>query len=162
MKIILHAHKDYEIRNQLKELIENAFPQGIVILTDTRQQLAETLGRPLHNVSVLIAFISDSEDVGILASLKPLFEDRRLILVFCKRSDGIQKYALRLEPLYTSYFENNFQDVISVLLRIEQKLSHRPSRQKHNKKQFPGNKNANGSCFQESPHPAKDSNQHNY
>ena len=123
MKIILHAHKDYEVRNQLKELIEKAFPQGIVVLTDTRQQLTETLGRPLHNVAVLIAFISDSEDVGTLSSLKPLFEDRKLILVFCKRSDDIQKYALRLEPLFISHFENSFQDVISVLLRIEQKLS---------------------------------------
>ena len=121
MKIILHAPKEYEFKNRLQELIERAFPRGQVILTKTRLQLSETLGRPLHNVSVLIAFISDSEDVGTLFSLKPLFENIKPILIFCKRSDELGKYALLLEPSYTSHSPNNFQDVISVLFRIEQK-----------------------------------------
>ncbi len=121
MKIILHALKGYQFRDQLKKKIEQAFPHGQVILADSGQHLCETLGRPLHKVSVLIAFISDSEDVGTLSHLKPLLENIKMILIFCRQSDEIQRAALRLEPLYTSHSATNFQDVISVLQRIEQK-----------------------------------------
>ena len=130
MKIILHAQKEYDFRNQLQELIERAFPKSQVVLTNTRRQLSGTLGRPLHNVSVLIVFISDSEDVSTLFSLKPLFENIKPILIFCKRSDELGKQALQLEPLYSSHSRNNFQDVISVLFRIEQKLRRRLSSSK--------------------------------
>ena len=121
MKIILHASENDELRNRLKTLIEDAFPEGEIVLTVTRPHLYKVLCRPLHNVSVLIAFITDSNSVDLLYSLKPLFENVKLILIFCKRVEGIQKSALLLEPLYTRHSDNNFQDIILVLQRIEQK-----------------------------------------
>ncbi len=121
MKIILHATENHALRSQLKDRIEDTFPKGQIILTNSGLQLSEALCRPLHNISVLIAFISDSESVSLLLPLMPLFENLKLILIFCKRLDDVQKSALLLEPLYSSYFENDFQDVISVLKRIEQK-----------------------------------------
>jgi hypothetical protein len=124
MKIILHASENDELRSRLKTRIEGALPEGEVVLTDTRLHLSNVLCRPLHNVSVLIAFITDSNSVHLLFSLKPLFENVKLILIFCGRVDDVQKSALLLEPLYTCHSENNFQDIISVLQRIEQKQMH--------------------------------------
>ncbi|MGD9826112.1 hypothetical protein [Desulfobacter sp.] len=121
MKIILHATENHALRNQLKNRIEDTFPKGRIILTNSGRHLSEVLCRPLHNVSVLVAFISDSQSVSLLLPLTPLFENLKLILIFCKRIDEVQKSALLLEPLYSSYSENNFQDVISVLQRMEQK-----------------------------------------
>jgi len=121
MNIILHATENHALRSQLKNRIENTFPKGRIILTNSGLHLSEALCRPLHNISVLVAFISDSKSVSLLLPLMPLFENLKLILIFCKRLDDVQKSALLLEPLYSSYFENNFQDVISVLQRIEQK-----------------------------------------
>lgn len=121
MKIILHATENHELRSQLKNRIEDAFPTGRIILTNSGRHLSEALCRPLHNVSVLVAFINDSKSVSLLLPLMPLFENLKLILIFCKRIDDVQKSALLLEPLYSSYSENNFQDVISVLQRMEQK-----------------------------------------
>lgn len=121
MKMILHATENHELRSQLKCRIEDGFPKGQIILTNSGLQLSEILCRPLHNVSVIVAFINDSKSVSCLSPLMPLFENLKLILIFCKRIDEIQKSALLLEPLYSSYSGNNFQDVIEVLQRIEQK-----------------------------------------
>ena len=122
MKIILHANENDTHRNRLKAIIDDAFSQGEIILTDQGVQVSEVLGRPLHNVSVLIAFITDSESVDLLLSLKPLFENIKLILMLCNRVDTTQQSILLLEPLFTSYSEDDFQDIISVLQRIEQKV----------------------------------------
>ena len=84
--------------------------------------MSEVLGRPLHNVSVLIAFITDVESIDLLFSLKPLFENIKLILMLRNRADTIQKSVLLLEPLLASYSEDDLQDIISVLQRIEQKV----------------------------------------
>ncbi|WP_020589134.1 hypothetical protein [Desulfobacter curvatus] len=121
MKIILHANENDELRSRLKTRIEDNFPESEIVLTDAGPHLSEVLCRPLHNVSVLIAFITDSKSVGLLFSLKPLFENVKLILIYCKRIDEIQKSALLLEPSYIHHSGNNFQDIISVLQRIEQK-----------------------------------------
>lgn len=121
MKLILHAGENQGYRRQLKTIIEDTFPKGEIVLTDDGAQLSEVLCRPLHNVLVLIAFICDSEGFDPLLALKPLFENIKIILIFCERVDEIQASALLLEPLYTTHSDNNFQDVISVLKRIEQK-----------------------------------------
>lgn len=121
MKIILHANENDAHRNRLKAIIEGAFPEGDIILTDQGSQLSTVLGRPLHNVSVLIAFITDSDGVDLLLPLKPLFENIKLILMVCGSVDNIQNSVLLLEPLFTSSSENDFQDIISVLQRIEQR-----------------------------------------
>ncbi len=124
MKIILYANEECEFRDRLQGRIINALPQVQVDLADSGQHLVKILSRPLHNISVLIVFISDAEDVGVLLSLKTLFEDIKLILIGGKRGDQVPKSSLRLEPLYTSHSETDFQDVISVLQRIEQKQMH--------------------------------------
>lgn len=124
MRIILHASEDDTHRNRLKAIIEGAFPEGDIILTDQGTQLSAVLGRPLHNVSVLIAFIADSDGLELLFSLRSLFENVKLILMLCDSVENIQKSVLLLEPLFTSYSEDDFQDIISVLQRIEQKGMH--------------------------------------
>lgn len=121
MKIILHANKNCDLRNQLKSQIESQFPDGQILLTNSEQHLSESLCRPLHNVSMLIAFISDSDSISLLFPLKPLFENIKLILMFHRNFDGIEESAILMEPLYTSYTENNFKDVILILQRIAQK-----------------------------------------
>ena len=124
MKIILHANENDAHRNRLEAVIDDAFSQGEIILTDQGGQLSEVLGRPLHNVSVLIAFITDSESIDLLVSLKPLFENIKLILMLCNRVDTTQQSILLLEPLFTSYSEDDFQDIISILQRIAQRTMH--------------------------------------
>nr|WP_321400620.1 hypothetical protein [uncultured Desulfobacter sp.] len=121
MKIILHANKNDAHRNRLKRTIEDTFSEGEIILTDQASQLSMVLGRPLHNVSVLIVFITDTESVDLLFPLKHLFENIKLILMFCDRVDNTPKSVLLLEPLFTSYSEDDFQDIISVLQRIAQR-----------------------------------------
>ena len=124
MKIILHAGENDAHRNRLKAIIDASFPDSETILTDHGSQLSEALGRPFHNVSVLIAFITDADDVDLLFSLKPLFENIKLILMLCGRVENIQNSVLLLEPLLTRYSEDDFQDIISVLQRIAQKGAH--------------------------------------
>ena len=91
MKIILYANEECEFRDRLKGRIINALPQVQVDLADSGQHLVKILSRPLHNISVLIVFISDAEDVGVLLSLKTLFEDIKLILIGGKRGDQVPK-----------------------------------------------------------------------
>jgi hypothetical protein len=121
MKIILHAGENDAHRNRLKAIIEASFPDSETILTDQGVQLSAVLGRPFHNVSVLIAFITDSDGVDLLSSLKSLFENIKLILILCGNVENIQNPLLLLEPLLTIYSEDDFQDIISVLQRIAQK-----------------------------------------
>jgi hypothetical protein len=121
MKIILYADEKGEFKLLLKNLIRDKLPGIQIEQTDSEQQLSEALCRPLHNVSVLIAFIDDSKDVAPLLSLKPLFENTKLIWICSKNGFDLKESALLLSPLYISYPENNFQDVISILQHIEQK-----------------------------------------
>ncbi len=121
MKIILHDPEDSEFQSRLQARIEEEFPDVQIVLTNTIQHLSESLCRPLHNVSALIAFVTDSNSITLLSSLVPLFENTKLILIFCKKMDGLEKFTFLLEPLYVSYPENNFEDIIWVLQRIEEK-----------------------------------------
>jgi len=121
MKVILHAGENDAHRNRLKTIINGSFPEGEIILTSEGAQLTAVLGRPLHHVSVLIAFITDADGVDLLFSLKHLFENIKLILMLCESVNNIQNSVLLLEPLFTSHAEDDFQDIISVLQRIEQK-----------------------------------------
>lgn len=120
MKILLHAFKENGVKIQLDNLIAKELPEVKTVVTDSRQLLSETLCRPLHNFTVLIAFVENSDNIMALLSLKPLFENIKLILVsgsneFVSAKDSI----LLLEPVYTKSSDNNFMDVISVLKRIE-------------------------------------------
>ena len=121
MKIILHAQDNCELRDQLKLQIESVFSESQIILTTAIQQLSDALCRPLHNISVVIALIIDAQSPRLLSPLMPLFENIKLILLFRERSDGAWKAALHLEPLCTGFSGDGFQDVISVLKRIEEK-----------------------------------------
>ena len=138
MKIILHAYKNSESRICLKRLIEELMPEVQIEFTDSQQQLYEKLCRPLNNYSALIAFLDDSEGAELLLSLKDLFENIKLILVFAKEINGSRKSLILLEPVCTMFSENSFMDIISVLKRIQQK-------QKPPLNLF----DANRSCFQE-------------
>ena len=124
MKLILHANENCKYRSRLKGRIEHEFPEAQMVSTSSKQHLSETLCRPLHNFSVLIALMTDSKSASVLLSLVPLFENIKLILIFCNEIDEFEKSILLLEPLYISYPEANFQDVVSVLHRIEQKQMH--------------------------------------
>lgn len=121
MKILLHAYENSETRIRLKNLIEEKLPEVQMVLTHSKQHLSIKLCRPLHNFSALIAFLDDSESASILLSLKPFFENIKIILVICKNSDGLKESSLLLEPLFTKFNGNNFMDVISILNRIQQK-----------------------------------------
>ncbi len=122
MKIILHADETCEIRSRLMNQVEDELPEVQIALTNSKQDLSEALCRPLHNFSVLICFIDDSESVELLISLKPLFENIKLILIHSKRVEDIRKDILKLEPSFISASEN-FTDIIFVLQHIEQKQS---------------------------------------
>ncbi len=122
MKIILHAYNKSELPNQLRALIQDKFGDIQIQMTNSQQHLFEGLCRPAHCFSVVIAFVDDSESVELLISLKPLFENIKLILIVSKNIEDTRKNLLRLEPLFTSHSEN-FTDIISVLQRIEQKQS---------------------------------------
>lgn len=121
MKILLHGGENHELKSRLRTQIQDVFPQGELVLTHALGDLTDALCRPLHNISVLIAFITDSKSIDMLFSLKPLLENVKLILIFCQQVGDVQKSVLRLEPLYAGCFEDDFQDIISVLQRIEYK-----------------------------------------
>lgn len=122
MKIILHSYKKCELQNQVKMLIQDNFPDMQTQMTNSQQQLFETLCRPAHCFSVVIAFVDDQNSLELLISLKPIFENIKLILIISCKIEGIRKDILELEPLLTSDPEK-FMDIISVLQRIEQKQS---------------------------------------
>ena len=118
MKIILYAD-DKEARGKIfRKLIQNQFPDIQMDILGSVRGLSEKLCRPLNRISVIVIFVICEKDIDRLLTLKPLFDNIRLILVLPDRTTGVMAHGLQLNPCFISYLDSDFLDIASVLKKL--------------------------------------------
>jgi hypothetical protein len=118
MKIILYADDKEEMGKNFGKLIQNQFPDIQLDTLNSVSRLSEKLCRPLNRISVIIIFVTCERDIDRLLTLKPLFDNIRLILVLPDRTTGMMAHGLQLNPCFISYFDSDFSDITSVLKKL--------------------------------------------
>ena len=120
MKIILYAEDKEEVGENLQKLIQHQLPNIQIDAIHSVRQLSSTLCRPLNRVSVIVIFVMCEKDIDQFLTLKPLFDNIRLILVLPDGTTGMMAPWLQLNPCFISYRDNDFSDITSVLKKIYQ------------------------------------------
>ncbi len=122
MKIILYTESKEGMGKNLQELIHHQLPKVQIDAIHSIRRLSSTLCRPLNRVSVIIVFVMCEKDVDPFLTLKPLFDNIRLILVLPDGTTGMMAPWLQLNPSFISYTDtytdNDFSDILSVLKKI--------------------------------------------
>lgn len=118
MKIILYADDKEAMGKNFGKLIQNQFPDIQMDILGSVRCLSEKLCRPLNRISVIVIFVTCERDIDGLLTLKPLFDNIRLILVLPDRTRGMMAHGLQLNPCFISYLDSDFSDIISVLKKL--------------------------------------------
>jgi hypothetical protein len=77
------------------------------------------MSEPLNHVSVIIAWIHKKNELENLFDLLPLIKTARVILVLPDRKQQTISIGIKLNPSFISYQDNNFEDIITVLKKIQ-------------------------------------------
>lgn len=118
MKIILYTEDKQEMGDDLQKLILHQLPTVQTDAVQSFRRLSSMICRPLNRVSVIILFVMCETDIDQFITLKPLFDNIRVILVLPDGTRDMMAPWLQLKPSFISYRDNDFSDIISVLKKI--------------------------------------------
>ncbi len=119
MRTIFYSNDINEIQTKLDNSTYNQI-QGITVeIIDSFQCLTKQMSEPLNHVSVIIAWIHKKNELENLFDLLPLIKTARVILVLPDRKQQTISIGIKLNPSFISYQDNNFEDIITVLKKIQ-------------------------------------------
>jgi hypothetical protein len=119
MRTIFYSNDINEIQTKLDNSTYNQI-QGITVeIIDSLQCLTKQMSEPLNHVSVIIAWIHKKNELENLFDLLPLIKTARVILVLPDRKQQTILIGIKLNPSFISYQDNNFEDIITVLKKIQ-------------------------------------------
>ena len=127
MNVILFADSPQAMETTLEQLIQDELPKIKVETLDSIERISQKLRRPLNGISVIIIFIVSINQVEKFFSLKPFFDNTRLILILPDNDNRLMAKGLQLNPCFVSYLDDDPSDIISVLKKIEQRKKNRHS-----------------------------------
>ncbi len=125
MNLVLYADRSQKMGKILEQLIQDQLPNIQVETLGSISRIAQRLCRPLNGISVIILFIISGNQVEKLLTLKPFFDNTRLILVLPDTDKALVAKGLQLNPCFVSYLDNDPHDITSVLKKIEPLIKER-------------------------------------
>jgi len=120
MKIALYADPVQEMGNTIEGMIQNELPQIQIEKMNSIGYLKKSLCRPLNRISVIVGFVFHEKDIDLLLTLRPLFDDIRLILILPDRGKKLTALGLGLNPCFVGYSDSDPADITLVLKKIDQ------------------------------------------
>ncbi|MCA1784345.1 MAG: hypothetical protein LC657_00015 [Desulfobacteraceae bacterium] len=89
-----------------------------IIVSDSIEKINVTLCRPLHEISVIILPIASTSELAAFQNLNPVFEKSRVILILPDRNPETLAKSIRIKSSFITYFDNDIQDIASVLKKL--------------------------------------------
>jgi hypothetical protein len=75
----------------------------------------------LNRITVIVVFVIYENDIEKLLTLRPLFDDIRLILILPDREKNLVALGLGLNPCFVGYSDSDPADIALVLKKIDQR-----------------------------------------
>ena len=161
MSILLFSNNGRECENRLVEVVRSLTRSHALEVFHSVEELAIRFREPRGSLSVMIFIAGSRLDLVDLHSIKELFFDLPIILVFPDRMKETARLGFKLYPRFVSYGDGKFEDVKGVLgnllrrfeerdiLKREkiQKVSPRKTRARKNKGVFRDMETVLGICI---------------
>lgn len=122
IKILLYADAGEPRAEALTREILSTIPQAGISRAFDLDGLSRRLARPLNRVLVILAFAPCTDTLKKLLELKPLFDNKKLILILKSYNQGVLPLGLKLGPSFISGPGSDLADVPLVINQIRQKL----------------------------------------
>ena len=119
MKTIFYSNGINEIKRKLDNSTYHQIQDINFEIIDSFESLTKQMCRPLNHVSVIVAWLKKKSELENLVALSPLLENTRMILVLPDREKQTMSLGVKLKPSFISYQDNNFEDIITVLKKIQ-------------------------------------------
>lgn len=119
MKTIFYSNDINEIRMKLDDSTYDQIQDINVEIVGSLEDLTKQMSQPLNHVSVIVAWIHKKTELKSMVALLPLIENSRVILVLPDREQQTMSIGVKLKPSFISYRDNNFEDIITVLKKIQ-------------------------------------------
>ena len=120
MNVILFAASPQKMGTALEQLIQQELPKIKVETICSIERVSQKLRRPLNGISVIVLFIVSQNQIESFLTLKPFFDNTRLILVLPDNNKGLVAKGLQLNPCFVTYLDDDPHDITLVLKKIEQ------------------------------------------
>lgn len=118
MKTILYVNKK-EIRQNLINVVQTQITGISIRICHSITDLSHMLRKPLHEVSVLILFITSRKELKELNLMTFLFDNIRIILILPDSEKSTVSLCIGLQPSFISYVDADLMDIASVLKQIQ-------------------------------------------
>lgn len=119
MNILIHSDQDCRIGKLIRRKVSDEFPQIQVFQAQSIRLLLEKLSRPLHEVRAVVLVAKDRSDLIELQESKSILEDIKLLLVLPETGHDMMELGLKLHPSYICYSNSDFNDISSVIEKLQ-------------------------------------------
>ncbi len=124
MKLLLYADTRGKQVTGFERQIQDQLPGIWLKKTNSLEGLAQELSLPLNDISVILMVVPSQTILDGFFGLASLFDNKKLILVLPGHMDqAIFSSCLQLNPSFITYLDDDMEDVLLVLSRIQQKVN---------------------------------------
>ena len=118
-RFLLLYSKDSDINGcGLLALLERLVPREEIEIYRSIEELLVRLHKPHHDILVLILQVSDSKELEDFASIKPLLNDIKIILILTDRKADTVAAGHNLRPRFLTHKNNDLNEVKDVLTKM--------------------------------------------
>jgi hypothetical protein len=118
MNILFYSSSKMEAGERLERVIKMMVSKVEIRTCRTIRNFEQRLRQPLSRSTIVVIFVSGTEDLLDVLSLKDLLEDRRIILVLPdSHHDTVAKGHI-LRPRFVCYHDSDLMEVAAVLTRM--------------------------------------------
>ncbi len=124
MKILLYTDSREKQVAGFEKQIQAQLPDIWLQKTNSLEGLAQELSLPLNDISVILMVVPSQTILDGFFGLASLFDNKKLILVLPEHMDqAVFSSCLQLNPSFITYLNDDMEDALLVLNRIQTKIS---------------------------------------
>jgi len=116
--LLLYSRDPDITGSEILSLLERLVPREKIEIYCSIEELLVRLRKPHHDILVLILQISDSKELEDFASIKPLLNDIKIILILTDRKADTVAAGHNLRPRFLTHKNNDLNEVKDVLTKM--------------------------------------------
>ncbi len=118
MKVLFFAGEKSVIGERLQKAMESVVNREQIEIMHNVGGLSERLCRPVHDLAAAVLVPGTLEEFSDILTIGDLLTSLRIILVLPERDEEASSNALDLYPRFTTYADQNSDEVVAVLEKI--------------------------------------------
>ena len=116
--ILFYAAQRSRVVEFMEQSVAEQLPSRALIHCRSLSVLEQRLGRPRHDIEVILVSIGDAIEMRLLNTMRHLLLDLRLVIVLPSRDPDIVAWAHKLVPRFIAYADTGYEQVGAVLEKM--------------------------------------------